>query len=144
MKEWVLCPEAKELVEKIIEKFPAHFSDIDPNHISCVMCVGGKPPNGGRTLAKIYVIPERIRCAAGTPYRYVLEVYDGNWLDLNDNQKQVVIFHELMHIDPESDPPKLRKHDVEDFRILLESWGIDYINNGAPQLLSDDDNGDNG
>lgn len=134
MKEWTLCPEAKKIVEELIEKFPAHFSGIDPMHINCVMCTGSRSAS---VLAKIYIIPDRFRCATGSPYRYVIEVYDNNWHDLDDAQKRAVIFHELMHIDPSLDPPKLVKHDVQDFRVLLETWGINYVEN-PPSLFDEE------
>lgn len=47
---------------------------------------------------------------------------------LNDKKKEIVIYHELLHIDPE-DPSKLIKHDVEDFKKVLEEFGISWLDN---------------
>jgi len=138
-KEWHIFSETRDLAEKLTKKFPVFFSHVNVDEISCVVCMGGKPPNGGRTLARISVISDKIKIATGTPYNFILEVYDGNWYDLDSKQKQMVIFHELMHIDPEdAESPKLRKHDLEDFHEILSIWGIDYLDNtDIPKLLDE-------
>lgn len=48
-----------------------------------------------------------------------------NFEELNEKKKEIVILHELLHIDPE-DPEKLLKHDVEDFSVILKKYGVDW------------------
>jgi predicted metallopeptidase len=139
-KDWQVCPETRELSEKIIEKFSQTFAHIDVDKISFIIAMDGKAPNKGRTLAKIRIINEKTRIATGTPYNYMLEVYDSNWADQEYRQKQMIIFHELMHIDSaaEEDDPQLRKHNMEDFYEILDVWGIDYLyDDELPNLLDE-------
>ena len=139
-KDWQMCPEIKDLVDDIVEKFPNLFDHVDSSKISCIIAMAGNAPNKGRALATIRVINDKTRIATGTPYNYILEVYDANWNDQEDRQKQMVVFHELMHIEPEAeeDDPKLRKHDTEDFYEILNIWGIDYLyDKELPDLLDE-------
>ena len=50
-------------------------------------------------------------------------------------QKIAVIFHELTHID--SEVGKTVKHDIEDFRIMVDKLGVDWFNDPElPNLLT--------
>lgn len=140
-REWQGCSEVRDLVDALSQKFTANFANINPDEVSCIMAVGGKAPKqgSGKTLAKIGIIRDKLRVATGTPYKYVIEVYDDNWFGLSNVQKQYVVFHELMHIDIDSEEPKLKPHDIQDFDILLSTWGLHYLNNAdIPDLLSED------
>jgi len=46
--------------------------------------------------------------------------------DLPKDKQKIVVIHELLHIDAESE--KLLKHDIEDFRAILENYGINWQN----------------
>jgi predicted metallopeptidase len=52
---------------------------------------------------------------------------------LDDAGKEVVIWHELLHINPE-DPEKLKKHDIEDFAVILKAKGIDWLQQNKKKL----------
>jgi len=139
-KEWQVCPETKDLIEKLVEKFPTVFTHVNTDHISCIIATGGQAPQQGNALAKISTINSKVKTATGTPYDFILEVYEANWYEQDLRQKQAIVFHELMHIDPDSeeDAPKLRKHDLEDFYQIMNVWGIDYLHNSQlPDLLDD-------
>lgn len=140
-KEWQVCSEVRDLVEALSQRFTANFSNVNSDEISCIMSVDGKAPKqgAGKALAKISIIREKMRVATGTPYKYIIEVYDDNWFDLSKIQKQYVIFHELMHIDPDSEEPKLKDHDIQDFDMILSAWGIHYLEDAKLLDLLDDD-----
>ena len=138
-REWQMYPEVHDYVEALIEKFPRYFSKVKSHEISCIIGVGGKAPKGGSVLARISLISEKLRVATGSSYKYVMEVYDANWYDLDSRQKAMVVFHELMHIDQDADDPKLVSHNIEDFHPILKTFGIDYLmNDSLPDLLDDD------
>lgn len=63
---------------------------------------------------------------------YVIEVWDKFWFDQNTTmlQKEAVVFHELLHIHAEEDEDNgitkwsLVKHDLEEFRAVVERFGF--------------------
>lgn len=57
---------------------------------------------------------------------YVLVFNWVAWGQLTPRQRVALVDHELLHcaVDPENDKPKLRGHDVEEFRDIIERWGL--------------------
>lgn len=79
-------------------------------------------------LADCEKVPERY--AWTCPYDFVVTVYEPNAERLTDEQLRILLLHELMHVGIEEDGNDERyysvPHDVEDFRALLERYGIDW------------------
>jgi len=46
--------------------------------------------------------------------------------ELNDKKKYLVIYHELLHINPD-DPSTLMGHDVEDFECIIKEHGTSWL-----------------
>lgn len=66
--------------------------------------------------------------------RYVIEVYWSDWNEWTNKQKLALLFHELMHIDNEIG--KTVRHDLEDFRMMIDKLGVDWFaNKDLPNLL---------
>jgi predicted metallopeptidase len=108
-----------------------------------------------------HVVPERILYAANTrkkcnfyakigpipprfaifikDYDYFLEVNQDKWLAASEGMRLYIILHELKHIplegfDKESKHyKKITKHDLEDFKSLVDSFGTD--NEKVDQLV---------
>jgi predicted metallopeptidase len=61
---------------------------------------------------------------------YILSVHLENWNELTEQQKMYLIYHELLHIpeygfvDGEKDYKKIVKHDLQDFKILVDEFGV--------------------
>lgn len=65
-------------------------------------------------------------------FDYVIEVSGELWDKLNDITKEVLIWHELLHIQVEFNKNgekllKLRDHDVKDFSEIIKRYGIDWF-----------------
>lgn len=137
-KDWKVSSEAKDIVDELSRKFISILSGVNPEEISCIIAMDGKSPNKGKTLAKIKKVDDKTKAATGTTFNFIIEIYADNWFGLSEVQKQWVILHELLHIDPNSEDAKLRKHDVEDFSAILKTYGVDYIDSDLPDLLDDE------
>lgn len=63
------------------------------------------------------------------PYDFVITFYTPNTDHLDDEHLMRLMFHELSHVgfDPEENMFSIIPHDVEDFRDVIERWGIDWI-----------------
>lgn len=63
---------------------------------------------------------------------YIIQMSGDLWDALSENSRYVLMLHELMHVYVDIDKKgnnvfKLRKHDVEDFAVLIEQYGIDWL-----------------
>lgn len=71
---------------------------------------------------------------------FVITVYVLNVARLTEEQKKLLMLHELMHIGIKYDKqgeltPFIVPHSVQDFRYILEKYGLDWDQN--PQLTFD-------
>ncbi len=63
---------------------------------------------------------------------YLIEVSAEVWQQLTDEDKYRIVHHELLHIDPEWDEKTdatnftLRKHDLQDFKEIVNKYGTDW------------------
>lgn len=64
------------------------------------------------------------------PYDFLVVVYEANCVDFTEAQIKILLHHELLHIGiSEKGAVPIRKinpHDVEDFREILDRYGIDW------------------
>lgn len=58
-----------------------------------------------------------------TKKKWLVSLYN-SFEDLSREKKKIVMIHELLHIDLEKG--KLKKHDVEDFRDIIERFGLNW------------------
>ncbi|MDF2533884.1 MAG: hypothetical protein K0R18_41 [Bacillales bacterium] len=72
-----------------------------------------------------------------TDYKYIIIFYANNIQAMTEAQKHMLCFHELLHIDETFE--KLRKHNIEDFRELVSTYGINWdIDPNLIDILSDE------
>jgi predicted metallopeptidase len=60
-------------------------------------------------------------------FRYMLVINGEHFSALNETGKKRVIEHELRHIPYDSEKKGLERHDVEDFREMLQKYGLNYV-----------------
>lgn len=96
------------------------FFRFNATDIQCVR-VKGKKTNSYADVRKIF-----FPASLYTNKKWLISFYD-SFDDLPEEKQKIVIMHELMHID--IDKEKLKKHNVEDFREILEIHGINWETN---------------
>ena len=69
------------------------------------------------------------------PYDFIITVYEPNIIELSDAQLQVLIYHELLHIGTDG---KLKGHNVRDFYVLLQEYGLDWIETDIEPIIGGD------
>jgi len=124
MKEFIVSEELKELAEEIIK---TEKIDIGNANIGYLLV----SPNISKTVAG--------KCKRTGPefkyfvsFDYLIEISEDVWQALDNEQKRILVFHELMHvlvvINKAGDYMyKLKSHDVEDFSKLIKLYGTDWI-----------------
>lgn len=62
-----------------------------------------------------------------TPYDFLIIFYAPNVEGLDREQLKILMFHELLHVGVDSDgEPKIVPHDIEDFSLILERYGLGW------------------
>lgn len=60
------------------------------------------------------------------PFDYIITFYECNTGMLNENQLKILMLHELKHIGMGERGLTLVPHDIEDFSIILDKYGLDW------------------
>lgn len=78
----------------------------------------------------IYADTERVKgkYKALMPYDFVITFYWPNCENLTEEKLEKLMYHELRHVGFDGDGKfTIIQHDVEDFREVIDRWGIDWI-----------------
>jgi len=111
-------PEIVQMIKDVIEednKFDLKMIDVPDIQ---VVRAFGKSSNSYADVRKI-----GHPASLFTNKRWLITFYD-IFEDLTPDKQKIVVLHELLHIDIEHD--KLKKHDVEDFKYILEKYGVSW------------------
>ncbi|MCM3291632.1 hypothetical protein M3661_15990 [Paenibacillus sp. MER 180] len=60
------------------------------------------------------------------PFDSIITFYERNTGLLSENQQKILMLHELRHITLGEKGLKIRPHDIEDFKDILETYGLDW------------------
>ena len=73
-------------------------------------------------------VPEKYRWAV--PADFTITVFEPNVERFTDHQIRILLLHELLHVGIEKDGNEevysVRPHDVEDFREIIERYGMNW------------------
>ncbi len=132
--------EMRTLAEKIIDKIDevAYIREYDFK-TGYVLSYERKKKDGGLVFGECRKVSGAYQ--AYLPYDFIITFYEPNIDILNDNQKKIVMLHELKHewIGPRG--LTIRPHDREDFLSILEKHGLywgDFGNDEVPDILAGD------
>lgn len=67
-------------------------------------------------------------------YDYSITVYYNNCVGLSTEQMSILLFHELLHIGIDygkdgGEVYSIKKHDLEDFKLIIDKFGTDWAKN---------------
>jgi len=129
--------EAKEIVNKLCEDYAHELWAVRPDTVITLGVTNKERPKSSSKLASIRPLNGATKALMqihNVGVRYLIELYWEDWNQWSEAQKTAVIFHELIHIAP--DIGKTVKHDVEDFRIMVDKLGVNWFNDPKlPHLL---------
>ena len=60
------------------------------------------------------------------PCDFTITLFDPNIQGFTDDQIRTLILHELLHVGVEGDQLFVRPHDLEDFKQIVEEFGVDW------------------
>lgn len=100
-----------------------------------------KRSNGKTTFADCRKIPDRDK--KFIPFDFLITVYDPNVEGFTDEQMEILIYHELLHVgveekDDGSERYYIVPHDIEDFSAVIEKYGEAWADDGSEESVEND------
>jgi hypothetical protein len=127
-----LADEYKDIAQRLIDKYPENFGNFDINQM-LFLKENSKSPKKYAEIKKV-TAPYTFM----TSIKFIITVYEPCVCAMNDAQIHLLIMHELMHID--EDFNKLKKHDLEDFKVLIAKYGAAWdIDPNLEDILDEED-----
>lgn len=87
-----------------------------------------KTSNGKIVYADCYKVPDRLK--AYVQHNFIITFYEPNTASLRDDQKEILMYHELLHVGMKEtkEGPKYHivHHDIEDFERVIKQYGVDW------------------
>lgn len=88
-----------------------------------------KMSKGKKVCAQCERVPDKYKWSI--PADYTITVFLPNIEGFSEEQKRILIFHELLHIDIDFDQDgndiySVKPHDYEDFKEIIDRYGTDW------------------
>jgi hypothetical protein len=75
-------------------------------------------------VAKACKVDRKLRPFLDDDYHFFIWIDQETWERISTEQRQALIDHELCHCTMLDMEPKFRAHDIEEFRVILDRWGL--------------------
>lgn len=120
--------ELRKLGEKLIQKHK-EFEDIRDAEVRIGYCVSddARIRDGKAVLGECTKVKPLYQ--AFIPYDFLITFFEPNIEELSKKQKEILMMHELLHIGISTVGEltyRIVPHDVEDFREIIERYGLDW------------------
>lgn len=87
-----------------------------------------KKSNGKLIFGQCEKVPDKYKWAV--PCDFTITVFEPNVERFTDEQIRILLFHELLHVGIELDGNEevysIVPHDIEDFRLIIDRYGMDW------------------
>jgi predicted metallopeptidase len=136
--DYETADDLRELGEKVINRFPelSFIKEFDIK-IGYIRAYESKTSKGRVTFADCRKVNGPYQ--AYLPFDFIITFYDPNVAILTENQRKIVMYHELRHIEMTPKGLTVRPHDIEDFESILKEHGLNWnqFGNEVPDILDD-------
>lgn len=125
-KEIVEAQEVKDIGDKVIQDKGLALDDIDIAYIKVY-------PNISKTKVANCRVANHREHFFTDGADYIISVSGDIWDHLDDERREILVWHELEHVHPEYNEDKgeynfkVRNHDIEDFQSIIEEHGVDWF-----------------
>lgn len=137
-KNYILDDDLKLLGEKVIKDETSYmaFSNSDSIKIAYMFVY----PNVSEVVAG-RCIKSNKELKFFSDYDYLIQMSGDLWDILEEEEKYILMFHELLHISVTYDKKgnkirKIRDHNLKDFKVIVEKYGINWINKITTEIQS--------
>lgn len=126
-----LSDEYTQIGQDLIDKEPELSYIRESEVVILFLSSPHKKTNAGRLVyAQCEKVPDKYRWAV--PCDFTITVFNGAVVEFTEEQKRILMFHELLHVGVRSDDTKenyyVRPHNLEDFKLIIDRYGVDWDN----------------
>jgi len=135
--QWIEVEDFIELANKLVEKYPEKFGEVDINQLVAYVCVNKDKPE---SKCRPYDMTGSKEPESFTNSKtYFVKMFNDIW-DKTRQQKLAIVFSVLCRIEP-SNPGKVKPFDYADQDEMVTNFGAHWHNRGdLPDLLNDNVN----
>ena len=130
MDNRIISEEFAEIGAKVIENEPS-LVDIKNSTATIVYLTSeqAKTSNGKKICAQCEKVPDKYKWSV--PADYTITVFLPNIEGFTDEQKEILMFHELLHVDitfnaDGTENYSVKPHDYEDFKEIIDRYGTEW------------------
>ena len=116
----------KEIAEELIENEPEleYIKESDAR-IIYLSSEDEKKAKGAVVYGTCEKVPERFKEWA-IEGDYIITIYEPNTEGFTNEQIRILLFHELLHIKIDCGVNSIQNHDLNDFKIIVDRFGVDW------------------
>lgn len=120
--EYIESPEMKKIAVALVRRHPTIQAVTEDLHVGYRLRLGEPSGEGEAAIAVCQKANPLWRDETGLDV--VIWVWSFWWEAFDERDREAVVLHELCHIDrTEKGAVKLRKHDVEEFTLVVHEYG---------------------
>jgi hypothetical protein len=140
--DYEVSEELRQLGEKVIAGMPELYviKEFDVK-VGYVLSYEAKKKDGKDIAADCRKVTGTYK--AYLPFDFIVTFYEPNMSYMTENQKKVLMLHELKHIGIGERGLKIEPHNIEDFASILTRYGLDWnaYSNDVIDILAGGDSG---
>lgn len=118
-----ISEEYQKICNELIEEMP-EFEILKTVTIICLASELEKKTNGKVILGQTEKISAKYKW--GIPCDFTITFFEPNISHMTNQQLRILMYHELLHVGVEDDRLFIRPHDLEDFKAVIEQYGVSW------------------
>ncbi len=134
--DYEVSEELRQLGERVIAGMPelSYITEFEIK-VGYVLSYEAKKKDGKSIAADCRKVTGPYQ--AYLPFDFVVTFYEPNMSYMTENQRKVLMLHELKHIGIGERGLKIEHHNIEDFESILSRYGLNWnaFNNDVPDIL---------
>ena len=122
-----------DMAQEVIEEHSdLHWIKTADVRIDYIASLKEKKSKGKLILGECQLVKEiwKLYC----PYDFLIIIYEPNVHGMSYEQLKILLYHELLHVDvsdKDGEPQyEVNPHDIEDFKAIINKYGLDWAENG--------------
>lgn len=100
------------------------LNHLDTCRIKYLECDKKRKSGNKKIYADCHKVPEKEKAICNIDF--IITFYHDSF-DLSDYAKEILMFHELLHVGYDGENCYTISHDLEDFKLIINTFGTDWV-----------------